>query len=160
MPATVTLLTFTLAEGVGASDREIKLTTTSGLTIPSGTPMPSEKSWLYIDGELMEAVSLGVLSHVEVRRGVGGTAAAPHSSQATIYLGRPDQFFSSDPVGVPPSAVLVSPHINVRTGGVWFAQGNVLPTGQTIRWWQKQETTHGVGPLGIRTTTVDPSTST
>lgn len=151
MPATVTLSTTTLSTPVGTSEKQIEVASTSGLT---------EGTRLWIDRELMSVVSLGVGNWVNVRRGVDGTNASAHASTATVYIGRADQFYSSDPVGSPPDAVLVSPYINTRSGEVWFAQGDVLPTGQAIRWWQRQTTTYETGPLGIRTTTLDPSSST
>ena len=151
MPATVTLSTTTLNEGVGSTERSVKVASTSGLT--SGLR-------LFVDGELMTVVSLGVDPWVNVLRGVDGTAAQHHDSGATIYIGRADQFFSSDPVGAPREVIPVSPHINVINGSVWFAQGDELPAGSAQRWWQKQSTTFGVGALGVRTTTLDPTSST
>ncbi len=151
MAATVTLSTTTLLAGVGAADRSVKVASTSGLT-------PSVR--LFVNGELMEVVSLGVSPWVNVRRGVDGTAAAPHDSADTIYIGRADQFYVSDPVGAPPEAIPVSPYINAINGTVWFAQGDAEPSGRCQRWWQQQTTTYGVGALGVRTSTLNPSSST
>ena len=149
MPATVTLSTTTLQGGVEAGDRQVLVASTSGLT--SGLR-------LWIDTELMEVVSLGVNPWVNVLRGVDGTSAQRHDSGATITIGRADQFYGSDPVGAPPDAVPVSPYINAIEGTVWFAQGDSLGAGR--RWWQKQTATYGAGALGVRTTTLDPTSST
>lgn len=155
MPATVTLSTTTLQANVNATSREIKVASTSGLA--SGIR-------LYLDKELMSVVSLGVstslYSTVEVRRGVDGTTAVPHESGQTLYVGRGDQFYDSDPKGLPPLAVPVSPYINVITGDFWFAQGDGDPLNGSGRWWQRASTTYGVGALGVRTTTQDPTAST
>lgn len=154
MPATVTLATTTLQEGVSASARQIKVASSSGIT--AGIR-------LYIDRELLSAVSLGVATanytQVNVRRGVDGTTATPHSSTAVITIGRGDQFYDSDPVGAPPSEIPVSPYINVLNGKVWYARGDTGP-GQTVRWWQERTTTYDVGPLGVNVTSSSPTTST
>jgi len=151
MPATVTLATTTLALSVGASDRQIKPSSTSGLT-------PGIQ--LFIRGELVEVVSLGIDSWVKVLRGRGGTASVPHDSGSTIYIGRADQFYDADPVGSPPNAILVSPHISLSTGDIWFARGDTLPGEHAKRWWQKQTTTFSEGALGVAIETKDPTAST
>ncbi|HEX6038913.1 hypothetical protein [Longimicrobium sp.] len=149
MPATVTLSTTELVEAVGPSDGAVKLASTSGLFAGYR---------LFLEGESMEVISLGVDSWVNVRRGVDGTKGVPHASGGTIYIGQPHQFYSQDPTGRPPAVIPVSPYINVVNGSLWFAQGDALPT--ATRWWQRQTTTHGVGALGVRTTTLDPTSST
>jgi hypothetical protein len=151
MPATVTLSTTTLAANVGASDNQIKLASTAGVT-------PGTRLW--VDRELMAVVSLGVDPWVNVSRGVDGTAGSPHNSAATVTIGQAYQFYSSDPVGRPNEAVPVSPYINVRNGTIWYAQGDAVPGDTATRWWQAVTTTYDTGPLGVRTTTMDPTSST
>jgi hypothetical protein len=151
MPATVTLSTTTLAEAVGPSAKAIKLTSTAGV-------LPG--MFLFLDGELMRVVSLGVDPWVNVLRGQDATPAANHVSLVTVYIGRGDQFYGSDPVGRPPAAIAVSPWINVRNGKVFFAQGDTLPEAHADRWWQAQETEFGIGALGVRTKTRNPESST
>lgn len=151
MPATATLSTTTLAEGTGASAGAIKVASTSGLT-------PGIR--LFIEGELMEVVSLGIDPWVNVFRGRDGTAGTEHDSGATIYIGRADQFYSMDPVGSPSEVIPVSPHINTTNGAIWFAQGSSSPRNQVRRWWQKQSVSMSQGPLGVRTRTYDPTSST
>jgi hypothetical protein len=151
MPATVTLSETTLAASVGSSARQVKVTSTSGLT-------PGLQ--LFLDGELMEVVSLGIDPWVNVLRGRGGTAAVAHDSGVTIYSGRADQFYDSDPVGAPENAIPVSPYINVRDGNVWFALGDTLPGENARRWWQKQTISFDDGALGVRVRTADPTAST
>lgn len=149
MAATVTLSTTTLTNAVTADDRQIQVGSTSGL-------LPGVR--LYIDRELLEVVGLlGYASIVNVRRGVDGTGASRHASGATITIGRADQFYSSDPVGLPPSEVPVSPYINVLTGVHWLAQGDETGPGRDSRWWQKRETTYSTGALGVRTTETLPA---
>jgi hypothetical protein len=151
MPATVTLSTTTLAAPTGPSDREVKVVSTSGIT---------PGIHLYVEGELMFVVSLGVGTLVDVLRGRDGTAGARHEGGSTVYIGRADQFYSQDPVGIPPAAVLVSPWINATNGTIWFAQGDALPSATSRRWWQKQTATFDIGPLGVRTTILSPTSST
>ena len=108
----------------------------------------------------MSAVRLLAGTWVMVSRGVDGTAAAAHPTGAVVYIARGDQLYQSDPVGQPPPAIHVSPYINLRNGKLWFARGTTLPNGQEQRWWQEQTTSRDVGPLGVLTTTLDPTAST
>ncbi len=149
MPATVTLATATLTVSVGPSTDTINLSSTEGV-------LPGVR--LYIDGELM-LVNRNDVDGTKVRRGVDGTSGQPHASGGTVYIGRADQFYSQDPIGRPDNAIPVSPYINVVNGSMWFAQGDALPSGGN-RWWQRVTTTYGTGPLGVRTTTMDPTVST
>ena len=149
MPATVTLSTTTLSASVGAGDGQVRVASTSGLATDTR---------LFVGSELMSVVSLGVDNWVNVLRGVDGSAAQHHDSGETIYIGRADQFYSSDPIGTPFVAIAVSPYINVVNGSVWFAQGDASEVAE--RWWQKQTATYGQGALGIRTVTLDPTSST
>lgn len=148
MAATVTLSTTLLNVPCSASSGQVKVASTSGLT-------PGVR--LYVDRELMSVVSLGVSPWVSVLRGVDGTTATPHASASTVTIGSADQFYASDPGGMPPDAVLVTPHINVRTGDMFRAQGDASGVGP--RWWEKVTTTYSIGPLGIRTTEESPSSS-
>lgn len=149
MPATVTLATTTLAADVAPSDRQVKLASTAGV-------LPGMA--LYVNNEMMHVVSLGIDPAVNVIRGMGGTKAELHVDGLTVYIGRRDQFYSHDPVGTPTAVIHVSPHINTANGSVWFAMGE--PAEGEYRYWQKQTVTYGVGPLGVRTVTYDPTAST
>lgn len=151
MSATETLSSTTLDGAVGASDGQIKVASTSGIR---------RGYRLYLDGELMEVLSLGVDPFVNVIRGVDGTKGSAHVSGATVYIGQGHQFYNQDPVGRPADSILVSPYINVKAGRVWFARGDNLPSGTANRYWQLQTATYGTGPLGVATTTYDPTAST
>lgn len=150
----VTLASTTLADITSDKATLLKLASTSGvfagihlfIADPSG-------------GELVQVTGLDVDPWVRVKRGSGGSASAPHPSALTVYIGRGDQFYMTDPVGRPPATILVSPYINVINGTVWFAQGDVLPTASANRWWQKQTNVFTQNPLGIRTQTLDPTVS-
>lgn len=143
MAATVTLATTTLTEQVSASDTAFKVASTSGLT-------PGVR--LYLDRELANIISIDG-SSVQVARGVDGTASSRHASNTPITFGRADQFYDSDPVGLPPNELPVSPWINVLTGSIWLASGDELGPGLGGRVWAKQTTTSYAGSLGIRVTT-------
>lgn len=152
MPATVTLSTTTLSKPLDEHEGVVTLASVSGL-------FPGYR--LYVDQELMAVNRVGVGTQVHVIRGVDGTSGAAHVSGSTVTIGQAHQFYYKDPAGTPPEAVPVSPWINVLNGKVWYAQGDPTPTGgNQRRWWQQQTTTYSVGPLGVRTTTLDPTSST
>ena len=151
MAATVTLSTTTLAESVDAHVGLVKLASTSGI-------FPDTRLW--VSGELLRVIRLGIDPWVLVTRGADGTKGTAHLSGETVYIGTADQFYAKNPQGIPPSAIPVSPHINVLEGKVWFARGDALPHDNANRWWQLQTVTHGAGPLGVITTTYDPTSST
>jgi hypothetical protein len=150
MPATVTLSSTTLSVSVGPATDTLVLASTAGV-------LPGYR--LYIDGELIKVNALAV-DGVKVRRGVDGSAGAAHPSGSTVYIGRADQFYSQDPTGRPPDEIQVSPYINVVNGSVWYAQGDSLPLGNSTRWWQRQTTSYENGPMGVRTSTLNPTSST
>jgi hypothetical protein len=152
MPAFATLASTTLAEGCDGASTRIKLTSTTGLT---GTV-----SRIWCGGELMKFERVDISPWVIVRRGVDGSKASPHASGEAIYIGQADQFFYGPPAGRPDATVLVSPYIDVVNGNVYFAQGDTTPTATANRWWQIQTTTRTSGPLGVQTSTLDPTSST
>jgi hypothetical protein len=145
--ATVTLSTTTLSAAVSASDGAFTLASTSGI-------VPGVR--LFLDRELIAVVSLGLGTSVNVRRGQHGTAAQAHASGSTVTIGRADQFYESDPQGLPPDVVLVSPWINVLTGAQWTAQGDESGPGLKARYWQQTVVTPAIGDLGIRVTSSTP----
>ena len=150
MPATSTLTQTTLAGDISESDRLVRLVSTSGL-VPG--------RFIYVDGELLRAVSLDVPSGGWVcARGANGTQARRHQAGAPAYIGSGDQFYTIDPVGSPAPIILVSPWINVRTGSIWFAQGDALPN--QPRWWQKQTLTATQTGAGQRMFVYEPTSST
>lgn len=149
MPATVTLNSTTLSEAIGAADGSVKLASVSDV-------FPGY--FLYVDGELMRVISVGIGTNVNVTRGVGGTGGVPHVSGLTVYIGQGHQFYHRDPVGRPNLAIPVSPYINLANGSVWFARGDATDSGN--RWWQEQTVTREVGALGVVTTSLDPTSST
>lgn len=158
MPATVTLATTTLGQLVHPHEDRIKLASTSGVVI--GTR-------LYCDRELMRVIGVGGAfpdPWVQVSRGVDGTRTTAHSPGATVYVGRADQFYASDPQGEPPDAIPVDPYINVMTGDVWLAQGDAGPVDGirpiATRMWVKQSTVLAAGALGAATVTSSPTSST
>jgi hypothetical protein len=114
---------------------------------------------LYADRELMSVDRLtGVGNEAVVRRGIEGTAATRHASNTAVYIGRGDQFYSSDPVGLPPIVVPVSPYINVLTGVAWVAQGDEAGPGNAGRLWAPITVTQAAGAFGSTVvTTTTPS---
>lgn len=147
MPASNPLATTTFLTPVGKSDTQVRVASTSGLRAGMR---------LFADRECMQVVSLGVSTLVNVRRGVDSTSADVHGTDVLVYIGTPDQFFTYDPQGQPPNALMVSPHINLTNGLVWFAQGDDASS----RYWTPQTVTRAVGPLGVVTVTYSPTSST
>lgn len=150
MPATVTLTSTTMAAAVDRSNGRIKVTSTSGMT-------PGVR--LYVNGELMTVIRLEPDPWVSVIRGVDGSRASAHPAGDVVYIGRADQFYSQPPQGRPDAAIEVSPYIDVINGVVYFAQGDTTPSATADRWWAAQTNTRTLQPLGVRTSTLDPTSS-
>lgn len=147
MATLATLTTTTLSQRCDASDAVVYLTSTSGVLVGMG---------VWVDAELMRVVSVGTRADggVVVARGVEGSIASRHQALAPVTIGRLDQFYTSNPAGLPSNEALVTPWINTMTGQVWSLQGD---ESSPQRWWQDVTTTYGIGSLGVRTTTVTPS---
>ena len=156
MPATFTLASTTLVNGITKDDNFIVLASTSGVQVGN---------YLYITdgaetlnpGEVVKVFGFGAASgSIQCGRGRSGTAAMLHSSTAVVWIAMPDQLYEYDPIGAPPLAVYVQPWINVLTGGIFWPYGDETDT-PAARWWQKQTVTHSIGALGVRTSvTVGP----
>ena len=151
MPARTTLTSTTLANTINASEGRIKVASTAGM-------VPGMR--LYVTGELMTVLRLEPDPWVSVQRGVDGSEAQAHAVGDTIYVGRADQMYSGPPVGRPDAAIEVSPYIDVINGAIYFAQGDTTPSASANRWWQIQTNTRTSGPLGVMTSTLDPTSST
>ncbi len=109
------LTTTTLNRAVSASNCKVQLVSGSGVVTGSV---------LFIDREAM-LVSRSITSTTfEVRRGVAGSASGTHAAAAAVYIGTPDQFYLTDPIGVPVSAPQTTPWINTTTGVVWSVAGS------------------------------------
>lgn len=151
MPATVTLRSTTLADGVDDKSTRIKVGSTTGMV---------RGLRLYVDKELMAVQRLDIDPWVIVTRGVDGTPSLAHAAASPMFVGRADQFYMGPPEGKPQPAIAVSPYIDVVSGFIYFAQGDVIQGTTGNRWWQIQTQSFGVGPLGVRTVTLDPTSST
>jgi hypothetical protein len=138
--ATVSLNTSTLLVTVEPSDNRIQLASTSGLA-------PGVR--LFLDRELLAVETLtGIGTEAIVRRGVDGTTASRHATNTPVYIGRADQFYASDPVGLPPNELPVSPYINAVTGDIWVATGDESGPGLQGRLWSKVTRSMVPGALG------------
>lgn len=88
---------------------------------------------------------------VRVSRGRAGTRANRHQMGLTVYTGPANLFMDLDPFGIPLDYPIANPHINLKNGRVWFAEGPQV--GNTMaRWWQlltPQPVLNNVGALGI-----------
>lgn len=162
----VTLDSLLLIQPVNPDDNEIYLSDIpSAILAATGRLTPGLR--LYVDKESMSIVSfrlsgVAAANPVRVRRGQDGTGAGKHANGATVWIAQPHQLYSTDPSGLPPTELLVSPWINVLTGDVFFARGDAVGAGATtnLRHWVKQATTWSEGALGVVTVTSDPTAST
>lgn len=144
--ATTTLSTTTIIVTIESSDTKIQLASLTGVT---------PGMLLYCDRELMRVVApTGIGTGVSVLRGVSGTVTRRHGSSQAVYIGRPDQFYMTDPMGTPAPEPLVTPHINVINGVIWAVQGDDTGPGADARSWQPVTTTQTIGPLGVRVNTI------
>lgn len=122
------LSTTTLAAAVAASASQIALASTSAVSVGD---------LLFVDGEAMAVVGLISPANVTVMRGAAGTKGLDHATSLTVYVGKPHQFYSQDPVGKPPLNPQNTPWINLRTGAIWTVSGSawvqtVSLTGATL----------------------------
>ncbi len=144
--ATASLGTTTFSSTVEPGDTQVILSSTSGIA-------PGVR--LFCDRELLAVVMLtGLGNAAVVRRGVDGTSSSRHATNATVWVGRADQFYDSDPYGLPPANLPVYPYINVRTGDVWAAEGDELGPGVSGRVWSKVTQSIDAGALGVNQTNV------
>lgn len=142
--ATTTLSTTTLTARVGPGDPQLILASLTGV---------APGICLYIDTELCRVQTLtGVGNGIVARRGVEGTTSSVHASGATVTIGRGDQFYAADPVGVPPSPPAVLPYINVINGTTWQPVGDEVGASVDARTWQKQIAVTSAGALGANVT--------
>lgn len=101
---------------------------------------PTGNTNLYIDREQMRVTAVNGTA-LTVVRGVNGTVATPHSNGAMVLAGQARFFYVMDPgsIATPGSSgsfvsnvpcilnnVVVSPWVNVRTGGQWYCNANSL----------------------------------
>jgi hypothetical protein len=150
LQATYTLATTTFAAPVGASDTQVQLGSTSGIT---------PGVFLFANRELMRVDRLtGIGTAVVVVRGQDGTAQVAHGTGETIYVAQGYQLFASDPVGLPGPGILSNPHINVANGIVWVVQGDDIGPGTGARSWQPVTTAQSAGALGVRVTSTTTPT--
>ncbi len=106
---------------------------------------------LYAGRELMRVQSIvGVGNQIILARGRDGTAGCQHTPAETVYIGQGYQFYEQDPQGLPPTAALVNPWINIRSGSIWVIQGDDIGLAMQSRSWQPVTTTQIIGPLGVR----------
>lgn len=141
------LNTTTLAAPITPADRQVRLTSISGVR---------KDDLLYMGREAMTVLDV-TRNPVRVMRGANGTIPVSHINGETAYSGTPNLFHNIDPSGVPFAFPTANPWINVREGRVWVPQGDVVGAGVSARRWQLQQSTYAAGALGILTApTVTP----
>jgi hypothetical protein len=113
---TSTLTSTTVSAAVASTDQQACLTSATGVTLPSTT---AAGSLLYVDFEPMTVVGQGTSSTCFVVQRQSGAA---HISGATVYLGAPNLFYSTDrPSGgaCTASAEYVLPAVNIKNGHIF-----------------------------------------
>lgn len=91
--------------------------------------------YLFIDREAAMVLSLSG-TQVRVSRGFAGTVARAHAASVTVYVGAPDNFYSSEVSGActaaaetyTPRVVLPTGNIYACTGGWWNQIGHDINT--------------------------------
>jgi lysophospholipase L1-like esterase len=86
----------TLVLAADAAQNGITVTSPAGMAAPG--QFGQNRTYLYMDQELMEVQSV-VGASVRVIRGVGGTRAAAHNAGVTVYVGPASQFANDIPSG-------------------------------------------------------------
>lgn len=114
------LATTTLSQAVTAGAQQWALASVSGVSTIQQT---GATCVLFSDGEAVIVTAPPMGSSVNVQRGRLGSPVGAHAASTTVYLGTQDQFYQSDPVGVPPATLAVDPWINTVTGTVWTSSG-------------------------------------
>lgn len=109
------LATTTLSRATTAADSQWYLASGSSVTI--GTV-------LFSDGEAVTVTAQVTSTCFQVQRGQFGSNAAAHASGATVYKGTPEQFYQTDPEGVPVTDPITTPWINTLNGAVWTVSGS------------------------------------
>lgn len=116
----ITLATTTTTADIAANDTRIYLASVSGIT----STTVRAGLCLFINAELMLIISAPIGLSVGVTRGFGGSGSTTHASGSTAYIGTPIQFYTVDPIGVPPTSPAVTPWINTANGNIWTVSGN------------------------------------
>ena len=118
-----TMLTTTLATGIGATDQQLILASVANVS--NGKGPPYSQTILFIDKEAILVILKPVASTVPlVLRGYLGTAATPHSTGAVVYLGPATAYALYDPSGkIPTGADIMLPWIVPSSGNIWGDDG-------------------------------------
>jgi hypothetical protein len=143
----------TLSHGLGENTRRmVRLTSTVNIV---------KGDLLFCDGEAMivQVTPTAGSDTVVCSRGMCGTRQSDHAIFAPVFTGRPWQFYSRDPQGIPDNPPDANPWINLTTGAIWFAEGETVGPNQGARFWQKQVPTYYTGYWGIPQAPVQAPTS-
>src|SRR6266403_300156 len=118
----------TLAAAVDAVSNTIRVASCTNIPSPGGGG--DNQTILMVNNEAMTVTAVSPdapatpsgAGQVSVVRGTNGTRSAAHVTASTVMLGRPNQFFVTDPSGAVAAAdVPVIPRINVPTSNQWLA---------------------------------------
>lgn len=118
---TNTLTTTTLSSAVAnGTVSAVQVASATGI---SGVTASNPGSFLYIDRELMQVISVSGTT-INVFRGQGGTAATPHLTGMLVWIGNGDWFSNGSVGSVPQGTCTASsqyyyPHIHVLDGSMF-----------------------------------------
>lgn len=98
---------------------------TTSILLAAGTGVTTQ-TLLYVDRELMQVTSIANSPRFAVIRGVQGTIVSSHATGATVRIGQPQWFGSSDKSGSCTAASeIINPYINVNSGAEFKCTNSV-----------------------------------
>jgi hypothetical protein len=113
----VTLDQTAIAVDMTADAREVTLVSATG--VAAGHIIVVDREAMRVRGGYVSGTV------VPVTRGIGGSAATPHETGATAFVGEPREFYQDNPSGKADTDLEYAlPHINLRTGQRFDIAGN------------------------------------
>jgi hypothetical protein len=117
----VTTTSTTTTAAMTLTDPTVSLTSATNVTAPGS--LNETTTLLYVDREALRVTKVAGLV-ISVTRGVEGTLQTPHKSGAVVYVGPPNYFRTSDPIGGCTQSTEVNlPQPSLSTGRVWNCSG-------------------------------------
>lgn len=139
----------TLTVGVeDSTDRSVQVASIATLS-KGDLVVVVNPSGLATEAMTVEATPIAGTLFVKVMRGTNGTTARRHQIGSTLYTGKPHQFYSYDPHGIPLASPNANPWINLASGAVWFAEGESVGADTAGRFWQLLTPTYSTGVFGV-----------
>jgi hypothetical protein len=111
----------TTSAAVTLTDPVVNLTSATGVTAPGS--LNETTTLLFVDREAMRVTKVAS-TVISVTRGVEGTLQTAHKSGAVVYVGPPNYFGTTDPIGGCTQSLEVNlPKPVLSTGRIWHCSG-------------------------------------